>query len=143
MNASIGSTSEQILYRFGCTGTGTEFFELVFTSNRVIIAKTGGQPFLTLSQMLQALSESKKKEAELQSLFPAKILSNNPENLSIAYSDIISIEMKRPGFVGGGRMKIKTIGVKKQYEFRLPEKRKFQNHVDFLLSVLKEKLIVK
>jgi len=141
MNTSTGSTSEQILYRFGCTGTGTEFFELVFTSNRVIIAKTGGQPFLTLSQMLQAASESKKKEAELQRLSPAEILVNNPENLSIAYSDIISIEMKRPRFVGGGRMKIKSIGAKKQYEFRLPEKRKFQNHVDFLHTVLKEKII--
>jgi len=143
VKASKGPESEQILHRFGCTGTGTEFFELVFTPNRMIIAKTGGRPYLTLSQMLQAAAESQKKKAELQGLSPEGILADNPENIPIAYSDILSIEMKRPGLVGGGRMKIQMRETKKQHEFRLPEKREFQGHVDFLRSVLKERVIVK
>jgi len=143
VKASKRSESEQILHRFGCTGTGTEFFELVFTPNRMIIAKTGGQPYLTLSQMLQAAAESKKKEAELQGLSPEGILADNPENIPIAYSDILSIEMKRPGLFGGGRMKIQVRETKKQYEFRLPEKRDFQGHADFLRSILKERVVVK
>jgi len=143
VKASRGPESEQILHRFGCTGTGTEFFELVFTPNRMIIAKTGGQPYLTLSQMLQAAAESKKKLVELQGLSPEGILADNPENIPIAYSDILSIEMKRPGLFGGGRMKIQMRETKKKYEFRLPQKSEFQGHADFLHSVLKERVIVK
>ena len=143
VKASKGLKSEQILHRFVCPGTSTEFFELVFTSNRMIIAKTGGRPYLTLSQMLRAAAESNKKVAALQGLSPEGVLADNPENIPLAYSDVLSIEMWRPGFTGGGRMKIQMKGVKKQHEFRLPEKREFQGHVDFLRSVLEERIVVK
>ena len=70
-------------------------------------------------------------------------MADNPENISIAYSDITHIEMKRPGIMGIGRIIIQTAGTKKRYEFRLAEKREFQGHLDFLSSILKEKVIVK
>lgn len=143
-SASKSPESEQILHRFECSGTTTEFFELVFTSKQIIIAKTGGRPYLTFGEMMRAAEKSKKKTAELQQLSPEQIIADNPKNISIAYSDITSIEMKRPGgFLGIGRIKIQMIGTKKQYEFRLAEKREFQGQIDFLRSILKERVLVK
>lgn len=135
------SESEKILYRFVCTGTKTEFFELVFTPGRMIIAKTGGQPYLKFGEMLRAAEQSKEKTAELQQLTLEQILADNPENVSIIYSDITAIEMNRPGIMGLGRIKIQTAG--KRYEFRLAQKREFPSHIDFMRSVLKEKVTVK
>jgi len=96
------SGDEQILYRFEATGTGTEYFELVFSAKRLIIAKTGGRPFLKVSELVHAIAESSKKVAELQSFSMEEILNDNAENTSIAYSDVSSIEMNKPGFFGGG-----------------------------------------
>jgi hypothetical protein len=133
--------NEQILYRFDCSGTQTEFFELVFTSGRIIIAKTGGQPYLGVGAMLIASGRATAKTAELKQFTPEQILADNPENVSIIYSDVTAVEMNRPGIMGGGRMKIQTTG--KRYEFRLPHKREFPSHIDFMRSVLKEKVTVK
>jgi hypothetical protein len=134
--------TEKILHRFPATGTKTEFFELVFTPNHVIIAKTGGQPYLKLSEMLRAAQQSQKKTAELQQLTPIQILADNPENVSVAYPDITAVEMNRPGILGTARIKIQTTG--KRHEFRLALKKpQFQSHIDFLTSILKEKVTVK
>jgi hypothetical protein len=91
--------------------------------------------------MLKAAEQSKKKTAELQQLTPIQILADNPENLSIAYSDITAVEMNRPGIMGIGRIKIQT--PQKRHEFRLAQKREFPSHIDFMRSVLKEKVTVK
>jgi len=134
--------TEKILYRFPATGTKTEFFELVFTPNHVIIAKTGGQPYLKLGEMLRAAQQSQKKTAELQQLTPIQILADNPENVSIPYSDITTVEMNRPGILGTARIKIQTPG--KRHEFRLALKKlQFQSHIDSLTSILKERVIIK
>ena len=136
--------TEPILHRFVCTGTKTEFFELVFTPKRLIIAKTGGQPYLKFGEMLRAAEESKEKTAELQQLTPEQILADNPENVPIAYLDVTSVEMNRPGILGLGRIKIQVAGTNKRHEFRLALKKpQFQSHIDFLTSILKEKVIVK
>ena len=139
-----GPGGEQVLHRFSCAGTQTEFFELVFTPNRLLIAKTGGQPYLTLSQMMIASAKSSKKVAELQQLSPDEILADNPQNVSIPYPDIVSIVMKRPGFLGSAGVLIQARGTSKWYEFRLAlKKQEFQGHVDFVQSILKEKVVVR
>jgi hypothetical protein len=144
LTATQMNATEKILYRFVATGTKTEFFELIFTPNRMIIAKTGGQPYLKFGEMLKAAEESKKKTAELQQLTPEQILADNPENVSITHSNITSIEMNRPGILGLGKIKIQIAGTNKRYEFRLALKKpEFQSHIDFLTSILKEKVIVK
>jgi len=144
-NASKGLEGEQILRWISCSGMRSGFFELVLTSNRMIIAKTGNGPHLSISEVIHEAVESDKKEAELQKLSPEEILFDNPENVSIPYSDIFLIEMKRPGFLGVGNIKILVRGIKKPYWFDTPVARRheFQGHVDFLLSVLKDRVIAK
>jgi len=142
--APQGPGGEQVLHRFSCSGTHTEFFELVFTSNRLIIAKTGGEPYLGVSKMLAASAKASKKVEELKKLSPGEILADNPENVSIPYPDIVTVVMKRPGFLGQAGVLIQVKGIKKWYEFRLAlKKQEFQGHVDFVQSILKEKIIVR
>jgi len=142
--ASKGPEAEQVLHRFSCSGTHTEFFELVFTSSRLIIAKTGGEPYLGVSQMLVALGKANKKLEELKKLSPGEILADNPENVSIPYQDIVTVVMKRPGFLGQAGVLIQVKGIKKWYEFRLALKKpEFQGHLDFVQSILKEKVIIR
>jgi len=142
--APQGPGGEQVLHRFSCSGTQTEFFELVFTPSRLLIAKTGGQPYLGLGQMLAASAKASEKVAELQQLSPDKILADNPQNVSIPYQDIVSVVMKRPGFLGSAGVLIQARGTSKWYEFRLAlKKQEFQGHVDFVQSILKEKIIVR
>ena len=139
-----GPGGEKVLHRFSCSGTHTEFFELVFTSNRLIIAKTGGEPYLGVSKMLAASAKASKKVEELQKLSPGEILADNPENVSMPYPDIVSIVMKRPGFLGQAGVLIQARGTSKWYEFRLAlKKQEYQGHVDFVQSILKEKVIVR
>ena len=134
---------EKILRRFFINGTQTEFFELVFTSTRLIIAKLGGQPYLGVGQMMAAFSKSEKKMAELQTLSPDEILADNPENISIPYTNITYITMRRPGFLGTGGLVVQ-LGDNKAYTFRHSmKKQEFQGHIDSLQSILKEKIVVK
>jgi hypothetical protein len=133
--------SEQILYRFDCTGTKTEYFELVFTPSRMIIAKTGGQPYLGVGGVLSALGRATEKTAELKKFTPEQILADNPENVSIAYSEIIAVAMNRPDITGIGRINIQT--AEKHCEFTTRGKREFPIHIDFIRSLLKEKVIVR
>ena len=110
----------------------------------MIIAKTGGRPGLDVGQTLTAVVESKKKDAELQQLSPEQILADNHENIQIAYSDITSVEMEKPGLIGYCHIKIHAKGTNKEYEFRLSEKKPvFQGRIDFFQSILKEKVIAK
>jgi len=139
--------TEQVLDRFVCTGTGgqgTMFYELVFTQNRLIIAYTGGQPYLKLGEMLRAAEKSKKKAATLQQLTPEQILADDSLSKAIPYSDITNIEMNPPGFLGTARVKIQTTQTSKRQEFKLALKKQvFQGHIDFVRSVLKENVTVK
>lgn len=142
IKTSKGPEDEQVLHRFSCSGTHTEFFELVFTSNRLIIAKTGGQPYLGVGQMLAASAKASKKVEELKNLSPAEILADNPENVSIPYPEIETVVMKRPGFMGTANVLVAVIGIKKWYEFRLVlKKQEFQGHIDFVQSVLKDRVL--
>jgi len=142
--ASKGPEAERVLHRFSCSGTQTVFYELVFTSSRLIIAKTGGQPYLGVSQMLAASAKASKKVEELKNLSPAEILADNPENVSIPYPEIETVVMKRPGFMGTANVLVAVRGVKKWYEFRLAlKKQEFQGHIDFVQSILGEKVVVR
>jgi len=138
--------TEQVLHRFPCTGTGSQgtvFYELAFTPNRLIIAHTGGQPYLKLGEMLRAAEQSNKKAATLQQLTPEQILADDPWNVAIAYTDITNIETNPPGILGTARVKIQTTQASKRQEFKLALKKQvFQGHIDFVRSVLKEKLTV-
>jgi hypothetical protein len=142
--ASKGPEAEQILHRFSCSGTHTEFFELVFTPSRLIIAKTGGEPYLGVGQMLAALGKANKKLEELKKLSPTEILADDPENVSIPYPEIETVVMKRPGFMGTANVLVAVRGVKKWYEFRLAlKKQEFQGHIDFVQSVLKDRVLIR
>ena len=144
ISASQGLGAEQVLHRFSCSGTQTVFYELVFTSSRLIIAKTGGQPYLGVGQMLAASTKASKKVEELKNLSPAEILAENPENVSLPYTEIETVVMKRPGFMGTANVLVAVRGVKKWYEFRLAlKKQEFQGHIDFVQSVLKDRVLIR
>lgn len=144
IKTSRGPEDEQVLHWFSCAGKHTEFFEFVFTSNRLIIAKTGGEPYLGVGKMFAASAKASKKVEELQKLSPGEILTDNPENISIPYLDIVSVVMKRPGFLGQANVLIQAREASKWYEFRLAlKKQEFQGHIDFVQSILKEKVIVR
>ena len=120
------------------------FYELVFTQNRLIIAYTGGQPYMKVGEMLRAAEQSNKKAATLQQLTPEQILADDTLNKAVPYSDITNIEMNPPGLLGLARVKIQTTQANKRQEFRLALKKQvFQSHIDFVRSVLKEKVTVK
>lgn len=133
--------SEKILYRIDCSGTKTEWFELVFTPSRMIIAKTGGRPYMGVSEVASEFGRVNQKIGELKMLNADQVLADNPENVSILYQNIAAVEMDRPSLLGQGKIRFRT--PEKYHEFRLPQsKRDFPGHIDFMRSVLKEKVNV-
>ena len=135
---------EQILRREWVDGTGVDYYELVFTTTRLIIANLGGQQDLTgLGAAFSAIGRSAAKKTELQTLSPDAIYADNPRNISIRYTDITSITIKRPGFLGIGGLMVWR-GNYESHNFRFSMKKKeLQDFIDFLQSILKEKIIIK
>jgi len=118
---------------------------LFFTSNRVIVARTGGTAARIASyafgwggQAAEEHAEDKKTE-ELSKLPPEDILADNKRSFAIPYTDIIQVELFKRVF-SGRQIRI-TAGTTK-YQFRLAKPKELANYVNILRPVLTDKLVV-
>ena len=133
---------EEVLAAIG-TGKPEALF---FTSNRVIIARTGGtasrvamQSALgTLGMLAQQRREAKKKE-ELSKLTPESILSADKKNFGIPYEEITKVEFFKKMLWRKVRI---TTGTGK-YEYYVAESKKQPEYVNTLRKVLGDKVMAR
>jgi len=114
---------------------------LYITSNRLIIAKLGGQALSMAFGVFGALAESRmraKKKEQLSKLSPESVLTANKKNFAIPYTDVTKVEMSK-GFLG---QKITiTVGAKK-HKFAPSKRKEFDDYVNVLQPLLGDKLTV-
>ena len=125
-------------------------YALLFTSDRMIVAKVGGQ--LTID-----LGAFAKKAEELKEVSLESILKADKNNFEIPYSDIVNIEIKKSGWkdkIVANRLVpgVITVKGKEEHKFVIAQikaeaskfkPQKFQECVDLLRSILPSKLSVK
>jgi len=108
-------------------------FSLFLTNRRIVAAKTGGLGAnLTaagaagggligglIGAGLDARSAGgmTKKTLELSQMSPDQMIAQDKKNFEIPYVSIQSVEMKEPGFMGQGEIKVKASG--KDHRFML------------------------
>ena len=129
---SISVRKESIVKALLKSPYAVKYIELFFTPNRLIVAKTAGG---WKTGGIAGIPFAKRNAKKLSLLSPEAILKADEKNFAIPYSDIIEVEMKK-GILSG---KIKIFTGTKKYEFNI-EKRKFENHLNFVRSVLPGKL---
>jgi len=138
--------SEEILGRIEVADKWDNLLNLVFTSNRIIIARLvsglgtalRGVTLGTLGWALTRREKGEKRE-EYGRLSTESILKADKKNFAIPYVGIIKIEMKKPGTFSGGKIKIFTSD--KTHEFTFKEKKElFDERVNLVRSVLPDKL---
>jgi len=120
---------------------GGTYYGLYFTPNRVIVAKTGGFPWLwailLVGLLLGALIRSrraKKKFRELSELSSQSILMADKKNFGILYPDITRVEMKKN--------KIIILTNREKHKFGILRKKEFEDYVNLIRSVLPNKTFV-
>jgi hypothetical protein len=100
-------------------GQMVTYYDLIFTTSRIIFAKTGRWAIWALLLgpvgMLMALSQRNKMQRELLDKSLENILSLSEDNYFVPYSDLKSIQIIK-GF-GGIKLEIITIKDKKSFKF--------------------------
>jgi hypothetical protein len=135
----------EVMYIKG-TFSGHDKDILFFTLNRLIVAKfsddwsryaPGGPVTFWVSRDQE---RKKKEELERGSMLPEDVLKKDTTNFAIPYSDIEKVEVKKPGLMGPGIVKVITrekthqLGVKKNV---------FDGFMKLMQSVLVNKLTIK
>jgi len=122
---------------------------LFFTINRLIVAKLLSGAEMMGSIMSDMTSGAfggpkelmKERREAYEKMSPEEIVSANEENFALAYHEISRVEVKKPGLLGGTKIKVSTFD--KAHEFTLKEKKQlFDERVDFLRSILSDKMSV-
>ena len=136
------SMNEEFKGAICLTGYIDTFYDLYFTSKRVIVAKTG-TPYglaLTLPVVGYMVEEHnrEKKSKEYKELPFDDILKGDKKNFEIPFSEISKIEMKKPGLIVGTKIIFYTKD--KKMVFYIKEKGAYAEHVTIVSSVLKDKL---
>ena len=134
-----------------------KIYLLCFTSSRVIVTKKDIPQFestaavLLLGQVAAAIAaynekKNKAKNNQFLQLSPEDILKADNKNFSIAYSDIMKVEMKKPGRIWAPEINITT---NNNRTLRFYMSREYMNRELFdacfslVHSVLPDKLSVK
>lgn len=137
---------------------------LCFTSNRIIVAKTGGGGAATGAKIAfgligRALADraEKKRRESLEKLSPESVLKSDKHNFAVPYSGIVRVEMRK---VSPYAKRVKIIAdqkfgdyMKKKkdettqkyvyiYEEEIKTKKEFEDHVNLVRSVLPDKVDV-
>jgi len=106
---------------------GTTDFDLFFTNERVIAAKTGGMMgwALALGAIGQAIAAhlSKKKSEQLRDLSLESVVTSDSKNFCISHDDVLRAELKKPKALSVGKLTINTGS--KAYKFLLMDKKLF------------------
>lgn len=122
---------------------------LIFTTNRMIVAKKGSVKEVTglvvggaVGQWL-ALSSDKKKAQELKQYNVEEILKTDKKNYEIPYPDLFKAEMKKLSkFSWPYSTEVKISTEKKKHKFKLKSV-KFEEATELFRTVLPDKISVK
>ena len=124
---------------------------LIFTTTRVIASKLSGTFGVALSGLSGIIGELeradiKKRAERFISEIPGvesldDILETDKDNFFIEYQDISTVEMKRGGLLSPTSMRFKT--QERDYQFNLIDRKRFNECVDNLNSILPGKVVVK
>jgi hypothetical protein len=91
----------------------------------------------------KAREEGEEKERTYMTMHPDNILAAGKESFAIRYSDIISVEMRKPGRVWTAEVTIATTTREKPYKYPLREgKEIFDQHVNLVRTLLPDRLSV-
>ena len=130
-------------------------YALLFTSDKMIAAKVGGQA-KEFMLMIDPGAFAKKAE-ELKDVSLESILKADKDNFEIPYSDIVNIEIKKSGWkdkIAANRPVpgVITVKGKEEHKFLIAQikaealkfkPQKFQECADLLRSILPSKLSIK
>jgi len=133
-------------------------FSLFLTNMRIIAAKTGGlgANFTAagaasggivgglIGAGIDARSSGgmNKKTLEYSQMTPDQMIAKDKKNFEIPFVIIQSVEMKQPGFMGQGEIKVKTQG--KDYRFMLDTSKEiFAQYIQTFNQSLPGKVFVK
>lgn len=125
-----------------CMGNIGRNINLFFTSNRVIVAKTGNTfawqyAFGAVGGIIEKKAIQKRSE-EMKKLSVESILTADKKNFDIPYIEVNKVEMKKPGMLSGGIIKIFTNT--KKYQFVLQNKKSYENYLNLMTSLFNVKL---
>lgn len=121
---------------------GANYFGLYFTTNRVIVAKTGGGGwgwlFGGIGTIVGAIATGKRAEKrfkELSKLSPESILMADKKNFGIPYHDITQVEVKKH--------MIYILTRRKKHKFgMLGRKKQLDDYANLIRSILPNKTYV-
>ncbi|MBN2336405.1 zinc ribbon domain-containing protein [Candidatus Bathyarchaeota archaeon] len=133
------------------TGFPVTIYTLFLTDRRMIAAKTGRFNAMFTGSMAASggivggligagldatVNKGRKKKAEeMSQLSPDQVLAMDKKNFQIDYASVQSVEMKTPGLLGVGEIKVKTPG--KEHKFQLQVRKDvFVPYIALLQSVL-------
>ncbi len=102
---------------------------LFFTKNRLIIAKLLSGAEMMGSIMSDTASGAfgggkevmKKRREAYEKMAPDEIVSTHLEDFALTYYEISRVELKKPGLLGGTKIKVSTLD--STHEFALKERR--------------------
>jgi len=126
----------------GSAWGGAKKFALVFTSDRLIVAKLAG--FLTLlGGALGGIGGlydrmASKKPEELAGMTIEDILKTDKDNYAIPYSEIVKVEMKKGGFISSPGVFFNT--AKKKHVFVFSKKDGYNNCLNLVSVTIPDKL---
>jgi len=135
----------EVMYIKG-TFSGYDKDVLFFTSDRLIVAKFSDDwsryaPGSPVTFWVSRDQERKKKEElERDNILPEDVLKKDTANFEIPYSDIEKVEVKKPGLVGPGIVKVIT--KEKTHQLGV-NKKVFDDFMKLMQSVLANKLTMK
>ncbi len=133
-------------------------FSLFITNRRIVAAKTGGlgANFTAagaagagivgglIGAGIDARSSGgmTKKTLEYSQMMPEQMLAQDKKNFEIPFMSIQSVEMKEPGFIGQGEIKVKTGG--KDHRFMIDTSKEiFAEYVQTFHQALPGRVFVK
>ena len=119
------------------SSSGTTYYDLCFTSNRMIAAKIGSTFGIIIITDYLAMKKSEK----LKKISIESILKADKKNFEIPYTEITKVEMKKPRALSV-YIRIFTHTKKYKFKFLNPGKKEFDAHESLVRSVLPDKLFI-
>ena len=122
-------------------------WSLVFTSNRVIASKISGTLGVALSGLSGVLGEVGRADInrrvrgsseEIPGMSAEDILTADKDNFAIPYSDIVKVEAKKGGILSPTSLRFSTAD--RNYKFNILKKKKFDEYVELVRTILPEKV---
>ena len=135
---------EKILGSLEVTESGSKKL-MFFTPQEVVVAMVQSSGVRNAAGLMGgaiggylAGRSAEKTKKEMTGLSPGEILKKDERNYAIAYPNCLRVEVKKPGMMSSGKLKIVTSTGEK--EFTIDKKKDFENQMNLPRSVLGSKL---